>query len=135
MKTGKIGLTKLIAVFALVTVAMPISSFAAEQNLEFNPEAMNGNTVANHVELATHYEKHADELYAKIEEQIEALSHKPKSSFFGKNGQHIKKHVEYKIHEFEKEAEDSLKKAAYHKRIAEEQSIRPTFAASGKTKG
>lgn len=134
MKTGKIGLAQLIALFALIAIAMPMSSFATEHGVEFNAGVINVNSTVNHSDLAIRYEKHADDLHTKIEEQIEALSHKPKSSFFGKNGQNIKKHVEYKIHELEKEAEDSLKKAAYHKEMAEEQSFRPTFAASGKTK-
>ncbi len=135
MKTGRIGLTKRVAaIFTLVAIAMPISSFATEPDLEFNVGVMQGDGTVNHGDLAIRYEKHAGDLYTKIEEQIEALSHKPKSSFLGKNGQNIKKHVEYKIHELEKEAEDSLKKSAYHKKMAEEQSLNPTFAASGKTK-
>ncbi len=133
MKTGKSGLTKWMALLTLAVMAMPISGFSAEQDAQFDSVTMSSDGTVDHVALATYYEKHADEMYARIEEQVEALSHKPKSSFFGKNGQNIKKHVEFKIHEFEKEAEDSLKKAVYHKNMAEEQSIRPAFVTSGKT--
>lgn len=134
METGKSGLVKLIALLALVALAFPVSGFSAEYDAQFKSGAMNSDGTVNHVMLAAYYEQHADDLHAKIEEQVEALNHKPRTSFFGKNGQNIKKHVEYKIHEFEKEAEESMKKAAYHKKMAEEQSFRPTFAASGKTK-
>ena len=134
MKTGKSALIQVMVLFALVALALPVSGFSAEYDAQFRSDALNSDGTVNHGALATHYEQHADDLHAKIEEQVEALSHKPRTSFLGKNGQNIKKHVEYKIHEFEKEAEDSMKKAAYHKKIAEEQSFRPAFAASGKTK-
>jgi len=134
MKTGKSGLAKWTVLFALAAIALPISGFSAEQDVQFSSVTMNSNGTVNHDALAAYYEKHADDMHARIEEQVEALSHKPKSSFFGKNGQNIKKHVEYKIHEFEKEAEESLKKAAYHKKMAEGQSFRPALATSGKTK-
>lgn len=134
MKTGKNGLVTLVALFAVVALALPINGFSAEYDAQFESNAMNSDGTVNHGMLAVYYEQHADDLHAKIEEQVEALNHKPRTSFLGRNGQNIKKHVEYKIHEFEKEAEESLKKAAYHKQMAEEQSFRPTFAASGKTK-
>jgi hypothetical protein len=134
MKTGKSGLANWMALFMLTATALPISGFSAEQDAQFSTVTMNSDGAVNHAALADYYEKHADQMHARIEEQVEALSHKPKSSFFGKNGQNIKKHVEYKIHEFEKEAEESLKKAAYHKKMAEGQSIRPAFVTSDKTK-
>jgi hypothetical protein len=134
MKTGKSGLVKWMALLTLVVMAMPISGFSAEQDVQLGSVTMSSDGTVNHLALAAYYENHADEMHARIEEQIEALSHKPKSGFFGKNGRNIKKHVEYKIHEFEKEAEESLKKAAYHKEMAEEQSIRPAFVTSGKKK-
>jgi hypothetical protein len=134
MKTGKSGLVKWMALLMLAAIALPINGFSAEQDAQFGSVAMNSDRTVNHAALAAHYEKHADEMHVRIEEQVEALSHKPKSSFLGKNGQNIKKHVEFKIHEFEKEAEESLKKAAYHKKMAEGQSIRPAFVSSEKTK-
>ncbi|MDC8444310.1 MAG: hypothetical protein LV471_00055 [Nitrosomonas sp.] len=134
MKTGKNGSVTLVAALALVVLALPISGFSAEYDAQFESNAMNNDGTINHGMLAVYYEQHADDLHAKVEEQVEALNHKPRTSFLGRNGQNIKKHVEYKIHEFEKEAEESLKKAAYHKQMAEEQSFRPTFAASDKTK-
>lgn len=134
MKTGKSALIQVMVLFALVALALPVSGFSAEYDAQFKSDALNSDGTVNHGVLATYYEQHADDLHVKIEEQVEALSHKPRTSFLGRNGQNIKKHVEYKIHEFEKEAEDSMKKAAYHKKIAEEQSFRPTFADSGKTK-
>ena len=74
-------------------------------------------------------------MQTKIDEQVEALSHKPRSSYFGKHGQDIKKHVKYKIDQFEKAADQNLQIAAYHKKMAEEQPNRPAFAKSGRTKG
>ncbi|SET23295.1 hypothetical protein SAMN05216326_11644 [Nitrosomonas marina] len=112
---------------AFIVLALPMSVFAAEQNAQSDR--------VDHDALIQHYEAQADEMLAKIDEQIDALKHKSRSSFFGKHGQDIKSHVKYKIHEYEKAAEESLEKAAYHKQMAEEREHKPVFAGSGNTKG
>ncbi len=86
---------------------MQTSSLAANQD------------VVNHEALAHYFEGEANKMQAKIEELKEALSRKPRSSFFGKHGQYINEHVAYKINKYEKIAKESLNKAAYHKKMTE----------------
>lgn len=108
MKTTKYFTT--LSIFAFMVIAMQVNSFAADQD------------VVNHKALVHYFENEAKEMQAKIEEQKEALKHKPHSSFFGKHGQYIEEHVAYKISKYEKIAKKSLNKAAYHKKMAAEQS-------------
>ena len=87
----------------------------------------------DHHALAYHYEDLAKGMQAKIQEQIEAFNNKPRSSFLGRNGQRIKKHVVYKIQNYEKAAQAHMKKAAYHSHMAAEQLYRDAIATSRKT--
>lgn len=84
----------------------------------------------NHAVLARQYERLANKMEAKIQRQVEAFNNKPRTSFFGKHGQHIKEHVTYKIRRYEKIAQENLEKAAYHRKIAREQSLRESVAES-----
>ncbi len=108
MKTAKYF--TILSISAFMVVTMQASSFAADQG------------VVNHEALVHYFEGEAKKMQAKIEEQKEALNHKPHSSFFGKHGQYIEEHVAYKIGKYEKIAIESLNKAAYHKKMAAEQS-------------
>ncbi|SEN04100.1 hypothetical protein [Nitrosomonas marina] len=126
MKTQTLQNFTRSVIAAFIVFALPMSAFAAEQNAQSDR--------VDHDALVQYYEAQADEMLAKIDEQIDALKHKSRSSFFGKHGQDIKNHVKYKIHEYEKAAEESMEKAAYHKQMAEEQEYKPVFAGSGNTK-
>lgn len=135
MKTETAQYFAIVSFFTFIIFVAPMSSFATDQISEFDSTVSNIEGNADHNALAHFYENQAKEIQAKIDEQIEALSHKPRSSYFGKHGKDIRKHVKYKIDQFEKAAEENLQKAAYHKKMAEEQSNRPAYAESGKTKG
>ncbi|GJL76737.1 hypothetical protein [Nitrosomonas sp.] len=135
MKTETVSYFAVLSIFAFMVIAMPMSSIAAEQGTEVNSTMPNVKGNVDHGVLAHYYEDQAKELEAKIEEQVEAFNHKPRTSFLGKNGQRIKKHVVYKIHEFEKAVEENLEKAAYHNKMAAEQIYQQKFAESGKIKG
>ncbi len=126
MKAGTAQNLTVIFLLAFVLIALPIQVIAADQG------AVSG---IDHTTQAQYYTNQANELQAKIEDQIDALNHKPRSSFFGRNGQNIKKHVEFKIHQYEVAIADNLKKAAYHQKMAaEQQLLRPASVPSGKTK-
>ena len=135
MKTETIKYFTILSVFAFMIIAMPVSSIAAEQGEEINATVLSGKGNVDHNALAHYYEDQAKEMQAKIEEQVEAFNHKPSTSLLGKNGQRIKKHVIYKIHEFEKAAEENLQKAEYHNKMAGEQAYQQKFAESGNIKG
>ncbi|MCP5292425.1 hypothetical protein [Nitrosomonas sp.] len=132
MKTLTAQNFSVIASFAFLLITLPASSSAASQGATLNNKAD-----VDHIALAQYYKNQVDEMQVKIEEQIEALSHKPRTSFFGRNGRNIKKHVEYKIHQYEIAIEENLKKATYHQQVAAEQSHNPASASltqSGNTR-
>ena len=133
MKTDTAQYFTLVSIVAFCIIATPMSAFATDQIAEFDLNATNTQGDVDHNALAHFYENQAKVMQTKIDEQVEALSHKPRSSYFGKHGQDIKKHVKYKIYELEKAAEENLEKAAYHRKIAEEQGLLPVFAESGDT--
>ncbi|SFK89826.1 hypothetical protein SAMN05216302_10202 [Nitrosomonas aestuarii] len=135
MKTATIQYFTILFIFALMMIKLPSIAFAAEQDTQVRSTAMNAAGNTDHETLAHYYEDQAKEMQAKIQEQVEAINHKPSTSFLGRNGQRIKKHVVYKIHEFEKAAAENLQKAAYHNKMAEKQKNRKQFAESGKIKG
>ena len=62
----------------------------------------------------------AKEMQAKIEEQKDIINHKPRTSYFGRNGQRIKSHIAYKIRKYEKAAAEYSEQAAYHHVLAEQ---------------
>ncbi|SER19791.1 hypothetical protein SAMN05421690_101219 [Nitrosomonas sp. Nm51] len=126
MKTGILQNINIAIVAAVVFFALPVNAIAAGQDIKTNH--------VDHDALVHYYEAQANEMLAKIDEQIDALKHKSRSSYFGKHGQDIKKHVKYKIHEYEKAAVENMEKAAYHKKMAEKQGDKPVFADSGNTK-
>ncbi|SES77759.1 hypothetical protein SAMN05216326_103133 [Nitrosomonas marina] len=134
MQNGTTHFFTAFVLFAFTYIALPMNAFAAEQNDIANTVAMENAEIVDHAALARHHEEQANEMYAKIEEQIEALKERSRSSFLGKHGRDIKKHVKHKIQEYEKAAEENLEQAAYHRKMAEEQSSRPVFADSGNTK-
>lgn len=125
MKT--FNLIAILPVFAFFIASFPVNAFAFSDFDENN---------VSHAVLAHQYEDQAKEMQAKIDEQLEALSHKPRTSFFGKHGRDIKKHVAYKIHKFEKAAAECLEKAAYHSKMAaDELHHSQTFAQLSDTEG
>lgn len=128
MKTGAAQNFIVISLLAFILIVLPVQVIAADQGTAFE-------SGADHKTLAQYYANQANELQARIEDQIDALNHKPRSSFFGRNGQNIKKHVEFKIHQYEIAIADNLKKAEYHQKMAaEHQLLRPASVPSGKTK-
>ena len=99
------------------------------------PVNAGANDVANHEALASQYEKLAQEMQAKIEEQKDIANHKPRSSYFGKHGQNIKSHIAYKIHKYERAAADYSQQAAYHHKIAADQAEIKAIATKNRNGG
>ncbi len=97
-------------------------TFAIFSILAFLILGVSANALASgatdHDVLATQFENLAKEMKAKVAEQKEIGKHKPRSSYFGKNGQRIKSHIAYKIRKYEKIAADYMTQAAYHQDLA-----------------
>ncbi len=99
--------TKSFAIFSLLTLlifGVSMNSFAA--------------SAAEHDVLASQFENLAKEMHAKAEE----ISHKPRSSYFGKNARRNQSHAANKIRKYEKAAAEYSEKAAHHHQLAVGQS-------------
>ncbi|MBA2484360.1 MAG: hypothetical protein H0V39_08065 [Nitrosomonas sp.] len=110
MKTAAKKSFVIFSLSVLLTFGMSMNSFASD--------------VAEHHHLAMYFEKLAQNMQAKIDEQKDIVNHKPSSSYFGKNGRNIKSHVAYKIHKYEQAAAEYQEQAAYHHAIAEQATMK-----------
>ena len=119
MKTGKYF--TVIPILALWIAGASFNSFASNDDVKIHDATQNSNGNLNHSTLARQYDHLAKVMLNKVKEQEEILEHKPRTSFLGKNGQHIKSHIAYKIHRFEQAAQENFEKAAYHRVMAAEQ--------------
>ena len=106
---------KYLPILILLIASVTMSSFAFAKNESNN---------LDHASLAVQYENLAREMKAKVEHQKDIIKNKPRSSYFGRNGQHIKKRVMSRIRKYEKAAIENLAKANFHTR---------NTAESGKT--
>ena len=119
MKTATQKIFVLLSLLALLIFGASMNAFAA--------------SAAEHDALASQFENLAKEMQAKVEEQKEIVSHKPRSSYFGKNGQNIKSHIAYKIRKYEKAAAEYLEQAASHHAMAAEQTGLKSTAKQGRS--
>lgn len=126
MKTGTAQTFIIISLIALLSIALPTTVLAADKGVEYN----NPGDV-NHIALAQYYKGQADEYQAKIADEIEAVKNKPRTSRFGRNAKSFSQHVEFKLHQYEVAVEENLNKAAYHEKMAAEQSLQPLAVSAG----
>ncbi len=104
MKTATQKSFVIFSLLAFLIFGVSINSFAA--------------SAAEHDALANKFESLAKEMQVKIEE----ISHKPRSSYFGKNARRNKSHAVNKIRKYEKAAAEYVEQAAYHHKLAAGQS-------------
>ncbi|GJM07721.1 MAG: hypothetical protein DHS20C10_14550 [marine bacterium B5-7] len=107
MKTATQKSFVLISLIVLLVFGVSTNSFATSAD--------------EHEALATQFENLAKEMQAKVEEQKDIVNHKPRTSYLGRNGHKIKKHIAFKIRKYEKAASEYLEQAAHHHAMAVEQ--------------
>jgi len=122
----------LVSLFGLLAACASTDSVTSTQNTETLSNIQDGGSNIDHIALAEHHEKLADDLQTKVKEQEEALKHKPRSSYFGKHGRNVKSHVAYKIREYNKAIQENLEKASYHRKLAAEQFNRESAAQASR---
>ena len=86
----------ILSLLALLIFGVSMNSFAA--------------SAAEHDALASQFENLTKEMQAKVEE----ISHKPRSSYFGRNARRNKSHATNKIRKYEKAAAEYVEQADYH---------------------
>lgn len=127
----KIERSKIFAIFsisALLVACAPMSPHTSAQDPENSTFIQNGDRSIDHHTLAKRHENLAKEMQAKVEEQEDILKNKSRSGYYGKNGQHIKSHVAFKIREYKQAVQENLEKAAYYRKLATEKSDRGSAA-------
>lgn len=115
---------KYVTAFSLLTLlaaCAPMQPLTSAQDMETRFTAQNSKGDYSHAALVRRHENFASEMLAKAQEQKAILKNKPSTSFFGRNGQHVKPRIYRKIHSYEQAAKESFAKAAYHRKIANEQ--------------
>lgn len=132
MKTEIGKCITLISMFTLLAACASTDSLTSSQNIETPSHIQDSGSNIDHVALAEHHEKLADDFQVKVKEQEEILKHKPRSSYFGKHGRNVKSHVAYKIREYNKAIQENLEKASYHRKLAAEQFNRESAAQASR---
>lgn len=128
MKAGTAQKLTVISLIAFLFVALPTAVLAKEPG-----STLSNQDNANHITLAKYYKEQAEEYQDKIAEEIEAVKNKPRTSRFGRNAKTFKQHVEFKLRQFHIAVEENLNKAAYHEKMAAQQSLQPMAVSTSKS--
>lgn len=122
-------LTVLPLLFLLVACAQ-LGQLEARDN-DSRTMAKTAKTYSDHNNLATYYDKLAQEMAAKAEEKRESLGeYEDHSYYYGRQGQDFKSHTAANIRYYEEAAEDAAKHANFHRKIAAEL-LQQDYAKSG----
>jgi len=120
MKT-KLG--KLVSVLSMIGLLASCAQMAPmeAQNASLRKAAETATTYADHEKLAKQYESSAKESLVKMEEQKKLLQHyEEKSYLYGRQAQDFKSHTEALLHKYQQTAEENIKQASYHHKMASE---------------
>ncbi|MEO6563337.1 MAG: hypothetical protein ABIN99_09885 [Nitrosospira sp.] len=91
------------------------------QNANARKAAESATTYADHERLAKQYENSAKESLVKAEEQQKLLQHyEEKSYLYGRQAQDFKSHTEALLHKYQQTAEENIKQASFHHKVASE---------------
>lgn len=78
-------------------------------------------TYSDHNNLATHYDKLAEEMVANAEAKKESLEeYEDHSYYYGRQGQDFKSHTQANIRYYEEAAANAVKQADFHRKVAAE---------------
>lgn len=119
-KANKYFFETLLILFLLITI-LPVKASASSQGEEVYFSAQSNERNSEHKVLARQYENLAGKAESRIHELEETINHKPRSSFYGLHGQHIKSRVRSKIISYKKVMEENQEKAKYHRKMAASQ--------------
>ncbi|SEL50205.1 hypothetical protein [Nitrosovibrio tenuis] len=116
-KIGKFAAALVIGLLASCAQMGPLEA----QNVSIRKAAENATTYADHNRLAKQYENTARELLVKVEEQKKLLQHyEEKSYLYGRQAQDYQSHTSALLNKYQQAAEETIKQAAFHQRMASE---------------
>jgi hypothetical protein len=109
-----------LPILSLLIACSQLSPLEA-QNTDSKKMAQNAKTHSDHDNLANHYDNLAKEMVAKAEEKKKSLEqYEEHSNVYGRQGQDHGLHTRANIHHYEQAAEEALKQADFHRKIAAE---------------
>src|SRR5687768_13224455 len=115
----------------LLGACAQMSPHEAVQNTNIRKAAENARTRSDHDALTKYFDGAAREMQAKAQEQKHLLEHYEKKGYlYGRQAQDLKSHTAALLRKYEANAEENIKEAAIHRRMALEQAKRERdFAA------
>ena len=132
MKTKSGTFVAILSAIALLTSCAQMSPLEA-QNDDIHTAVKNARTYTDHDKLAKQYRNAAKEMLIKAEEQKKLLQHyEEKSYLYGRQAQDKQSHTSALLHKYERTAEETLKQAAFHQKMAAELAQR-NYSTSAET--
>ncbi|SCY31971.1 hypothetical protein SAMN05216420_104229 [Nitrosospira sp. Nl5] len=132
MKTKLGKFVSVLSMLGLLASCAQMTPLEAE-NANARKAAENAKTYADHDKLAKQYQNVARESLVKAEEQKKVLQqYGEKSYLYGRQGQDFESHNLALLRKYEQTAEESVKQASYHQKIAAELAKRD-YAAPAET--
>ena len=120
MKTKSGTFVAILSAIALLASCAQMSPLEA-QNDDIHKAVKNARTYIDHDNLAKQYRSAAKEMLIKVEDQKKLLQHyEEKSYLYGRQAQDKQSHTSALLHKYERAAEETLKQAAFHQRMASE---------------
>jgi len=118
----KLGVYFLVlSILSLKLVACAQLDQLETQNVDSRKIAQNAKTHSDHDNLANYYDNLSKEMLVKAEEKKESLEQYDNHSYYyGRQGQDFKSHALANIRHYEQAAEEAIKQADFHRKIAAE---------------
>ena len=120
MKTKSGTFVAIFSAIALLASCAQMGPLEA-QNDDIHKAVKNARTYTDHDNLAKQYRNAAKEMLIKAENQKKLLQHyEEKSYLYGRQAQDKQSHTLALLHKYERAAEETLKQAAFHQKMASE---------------
>lgn len=119
----KMKIGKCFAVLSMVGLLASCAQMGSReaQNIDLRRAAEYAGTYDEHISLCKQYENAAKELLTKAEERKKLLQHyEEKSYLYGRQAQNGQSHTRASLRKDEKAAEEAIKQAAFHQKMASE---------------
>ncbi|SEP30998.1 hypothetical protein SAMN05216316_2354 [Nitrosovibrio sp. Nv6] len=130
MKTKSGTFVGILAMLGLLASCAQMGPMEA-QNDNIRTAATNARTYADHDKLVKQYQRTAKEMLVKAEEQKKLLQHyEEKSYLYGRQAQDKQSHTLALLHKYERTAEETMKQAAFHQKMALELAERGDTASA-----
>ena len=117
---------------SLLAACVQLSPHEAAQNTNARRVIQKARMRGDHDALGEYFENIARKMQVKAEEEKKLLEHyEEKSYLYGRRAQDLKAHTAALVRKYTKSAEENMKQAVLHRKMAREQAQRDLEANSG----